>query len=926
MWALFIFHAMRDHARWNSEGGWYMIGRMFEGLKKAFQGRRLGDLEGIVQEIQGLEEGLAELSDEELKARGLALCGAVRAEDGAVRRSLDDVTAEAFALVREAAKRNLKQRPFDVQLMGGLVLHRGAVAEMMTGEGKTLSAVAPAYLNALEGKGAHVITVNEYLARRDAVWMGQVYRALGLTVGCIVPGGAFLYDPEWKIPQEDADTAGAMIKEEEAATGSFLVQQEFLRPVSRRDAYQADITYGTNHEFGFDYLRDNLVQRLEERVQRGHHYAIIDEVDSILIDEARTPLIIAAPDAQSSEFYRTFAKVAARLEKETDFEVDEKRRTVAITDAGIEKVEKAIGVQNIYAPEHIRLVHYLEESVKAHALFQKDKDYVVKNGEIFIVDEFTGRLLVGRRYQAGLHQAIEAKEGVQVKEESRTYAKISIQNYFRMYGKISGMTGTGQTSAEEFHKVYGLEVVSIPPNRPLARKDMNDLIYKNFDAKLRAITEDVRARQKKGQPVLLGTTSIAKNEMISSALANANIRHEVLNAKNNEREGAIIAQAGRRGAVTVATNVAGRGVDILLGGNPPDPEEAEEVRALGGLHVIGTDRHEARRIDNQIRGRAGRQGDPGSSQFYLSLDDDLLRIFGGDRIKGIMERFNLPEDEPIELGMVTKAVAQAQEKVEGANFDLRKHLLEYDDVLNRQRSAVYKRRTELLGLISKEDLAKAIADAAGGYFDAAWGSAFAERTEEARQEIVKAFKDADIIPKDAAADDPAYAEAGLGDFRAMLEEKAAIVAEHPFAKTQMLGILDMLWMTNLEDLEALQESVGLRAYAQHDPLVEYRQEASRFYRTFWGNFNGWIFGNIFKLAGMMTDTPSSAGPSAAGIAAAMGTSSAAAQGGEKVGRNDPCPCGSGKKWKKCGLLNTEEHRKNTAMGGGRPPTHEVTGG
>jgi preprotein translocase subunit SecA len=897
---------------------------MFDAIKKAFQGRSMADFGRIIEDIGAREAEISECSDEELKARGLALRDTVRsADEGSRKAALDEALPEAFALVREAAKRNRGQRPFDVQLMGGIAMHRGAVAEMMTGEGKTLAAVAPSYLNALEGKGAHVVTVNEYLARRDAVWMGPIYRALGLTVGVIVPGGAFLYDPDWKIPQEDQPTAGAMIEQEEQTTGSFMVQQEFLRPATRREAYRADITYGTNHEFGFDYLRDNLVQRLEDRVQRDHHYAIIDEVDSILIDEARTPLIIAAPDAQSSEFYRTFARVAARLEKDKDFEVDEKRRTVAITDEGIEKVEKAIGVQNIYAPENIRLVHYLEESVKAHALFHKDKDYVVKNGEILIVDEFTGRLLVGRRYQAGLHQAIEAKEGVTVKEESRTYAKISIQNYFRMYRKLAGMTGTGQTSAEEFHKVYDLEVMSIPPNRPLARKDMNDLIYKNFDAKLNAIIADVRERQKKGQPVLLGTTSIARNEIISAALAKANITHEVLNAKNNEREGAIIAQAGRPGAVTVATNVAGRGVDILLGGNPPTPEEAARVRELGGLHVIGTDRHEARRIDNQLRGRAGRQGDPGSSQFFLSLDDDLLRIFGGDRIKGIMERFDLPENEPIEFGMVTKAVEQAQEKVEGSNFDLRKHLLEYDDVLNRQRSAVYKRRADLLGMVNKEELAAAIAEAVKSHFDALWNVRFMDDPDSARAEIMKAFKDAMILPRETPEED--FRGASLDDFRNVIGRKAEEIAAHPLAKNQMLGILDMLWMTNLEDLEALQESVGLRAYAQHDPLVEYRQEASRLFRAFWGNYNGWLFGNIFKLSGMpMVAAPAQGAP----VAAANGETATAAQTsesghGERVGRNDPCPCGSGKKWKKCGLLNTEEHQKRMMM---RGPTHEVTGG
>jgi preprotein translocase subunit SecA len=622
--------------------------------------------------------------------------------------------------------------------------------------------------------------------------------------------------------------------------------------------------------------------------------------------------------------------------------VDEKKRTITISDAGVEKVEKSIGVQNIYAPENIRLVHYMEESIKAKALFTRDKDYVVKDGQIYIVDEFTGRLLVGRRYQAGLHQAIEAKEGVNVQQESRTYAKVSIQNYFRMYKKISGMTGTAQTSAEEFFKVYKLEVESIPPNRPLARHDLNDLIYKNFTAKLNAIAADVRERQKKGQPVLLGTTSIARNELISAALSQAGIRHEVLNAKNNEREGAIIAQAGHSGAVTVATNVAGRGVDILLGGNPPDAAEAEKVKALGGLHVIGTDRHEARRIDNQLRGRAGRQGDPGSSQFFLSLDDDLLRIFGGDRIKGMMERFDLPENEPIEFGMVTKAVEQAQEKVEGANFDMRKHLLEYDDVLNRQRSAVYKRRTEFLELPDAAAITNVIADAAIAHFNAAiaptlgqpvtYGHDDAPTPEEATR---KAFREAGIVA-DTGATDSADALESADDFIQAIRAKSAAVAEHALAKNQLLGILDMLWMTNLEDLEALQESVGLRAYAQRDPLVEYRHEASGLFKSFWGNFNGWIFNNMFKLfaqsqqgggASVSGNAGSAGGAAKFGLnipAVAHGSAPASEMGpGPKIGRNDPCPCGSKKKWKHCGLLNTEEHQMNMAQGGAK---HEVTGG
>ncbi|HUC02053.1 MAG TPA: preprotein translocase subunit SecA [Candidatus Paceibacterota bacterium] len=893
---------------------------MLEGLKKMFQGRSLAGLEAKVKEVNALEPAMEAVSDGDLTAKSLALRERVSAaaREGRVDETLEEIAVEAFALVREAARRTLGQRPFDVQLIGGLALHGGAVAEMMTGEGKTLAGVAPAYLNALTGNGVHVVTVNEYLSRRDAVWMGKIYRLLGLTVGSIVPGAAYLYDPEWEIPKENEAAEEKKVE----ATGSFLVQQEFLRPVSRREAYAADITYGTNHEFGFDYLRDNLTYRVEDRVQRGHNFAIIDEVDSILIDEARTPLIIAAPDSQSSDFYKAFARIAANLEKDKDYEVDEKKRTISITDAGVEKVEKMIGVQNIYAPENIRLVHYMEESIKARALFERDKNYVVKNGEVYIVDEFTGRLLVGRRYQAGLHQAIEAKEGVAVQQESRTYAKVSIQNYFRMYKKLAGMTGTAQTSAEEFFKVYTLEVESIPPNRPLARKDMNDLIYKNFTAKLNAIAADVKERQKKGQPVLLGTTSISKNEMISAALSQAGIKHEVLNAKNNEREGAIIAQAGRPGAVTVATNVAGRGVDILLGGNPPDPEEATKVRELGGLHVIGTDRHEARRIDNQLRGRAGRQGDPGSSQFFLSLDDDLLRIFGGDRIKGIMERFDLPENEPIEFGMVTKAVEQAQEKVEGANFDMRKHLLEYDDVLNRQRSAVYKRRTEFLELTDKTAIANVIEEAATAHFTATFGpgfTLFGNDRDQAEEEARKAMKEAAIVANSAALKIE-------DDFIQAIKEMSVAVAESPMAKNQLLQVFDMLWMTNLEDLEAVQEAVGLRAYAQHDPLVEYRQEASRLFKGFWNNFNGWIFNNMFKLAtaqGQQQGTaPASAAP-AIGLNIPSAAPASERGPGPKIGRNDLCPCGSGKKWKRCGLLNTEEHQRNMASGGKK---HEVTGG
>ncbi len=863
---------------------------MFDFIKQYFYKRSLAALESKVADINALEPEMAKLSDTELKDKSSVL--KKRIKDG---ETLDGVLPEAFALAREASKRTLGQRPFDVQLMGGIVLHNGAIAEMVTGEGKTLAAVAPAYLNALGGNGSHVVTVNEYLARRDAVWMGQIYRALGLSVACLVPNAAYLYDPEWKIPEGTE----MLIDKERDTTGAYLVQQEFLKPISRREAYLADITYGTNHEFGFDYLRDNLAYKLEDIVQHELNYAIVDEVDSILIDEARTPLIIAAPDTQSSDYYKAFARVVQNLGKEGDYTIDEKLKTVSITEAGIEKIEKIMGLKNLYAPENIRLVHYLEESLKAKALFQRDKDYVVKNGEIIIVDEFTGRLLHGRRYQGGLHQAIEAKEGVLVKEESRTYAKISIQNYFRMYKKISGMTGTAQTSAEEFHKVYKLEVVSIPTNKSLIRTNFEDLIYKNLQAKFAAVVKEVAERNKRGQPMLLGTASIERNELLSALLSRAGVKHELLNAKNNEREGAIIAQAGRLGAVTVATNMAGRGVDIILGGNPPSPEEAQKIKELGGLHVIGTERHEARRIDNQLRGRAGRQGDQGSSQFFLSLEDDLLRIFGGDRVKNLMERFNLPDDQPIQLGFISKVVAQAQAKVEGANFDMRKHLLEYDDVLNKQRTAVYKRRLQILQSLNKEVLAGIVFDASSACLDNILNHGVSELppgVEGNAPDIKKIFEETGIISDKRQASGVREENKSADEWKEILRGRSREVAEDPQTLNRALGILDMLWMNHLEDLEALGESVGLRAYGQKDPLVEYRHEAHHLFKGFWNNFNGWIFSNIFKLAQNNAERMQNSAETVQRNSALSPRSSATLPQGGKVGRNDPCPCGAKDQW------------------------------
>ncbi|MEK7478378.1 MAG: preprotein translocase subunit SecA [Patescibacteria group bacterium] len=773
-------------------------------------------LKPVIEKINNSEKEISSLSNERLLEESKKLFEIEIGESELVK---------SFALVRETAKRNLGQRHFDVQLMGGLALHEGRIAEMATGEGKTLASTAPIYLNALSKKGVHVVTVNEYLAKRDAVWMGQIYHALGLSVACLIHEGALMYDPEYI--SKNAET---LIDRERDTTGSFMVQSEYLRPISRKEAYLADITYGTNHEFGFDYLRDNLAYKSEGQVQRGHNYVVIDEIDSILIDEARTPLIISAPDEESSDFYKQFSRIVSMLKKDEDFIIDEKMKSADITDEGINKVEKALKIKNLYDPENLRLTRYLQETLKAYGLFRRDKDYVVKNNEVIIVDQFTGRLMPGRRYSGGLHQALEAKENVQVQNESKTYAQITIQNYFRLYKKIGGMTGTARTSAEEFEKVYGLKVLNIPTNKPLARIDQADLIYKNEGAKYNAIIEDVKERQKMGQPILIGSISIEKNEILSNLLNKFGVRHEILNAKNHEREGAIIAQAGRAGAVTVATNMAGRGVDIVLGGNPVDPVENQKVKELGGLHVIGTERHEARRIDYQLQGRSGRQGDQGSSQFFLSLEDDLLRVFGGERIKSLMENFNIPENMPIESGIVSKAVSQAQTKIEGFNFDSRKNLLDYDDILNKQRLSVYKKRQEML-------------------------------------------------------------------------EKST----HP----QILSVLDLFWMNHLESMEALRESVRIRAYGQHDPLVEYRRESHILYKQMLEGFEKWLSENKDKIEEMSKRQNQNASPVIASEAkqspmvTGLPRAKALAMTDKKVGRNDPCPCGAKDKdghsikYKKC---------------------------
>ncbi|KKU11826.1 MAG: Protein translocase subunit SecA [Parcubacteria group bacterium GW2011_GWB1_45_7] len=835
-----------------------------------------GKLPSEIKLINEIESELKPLSDADLKNESVKLRDLLRGGE-----NLDKSLPRAFALIREVSRRTLGQRHYDVQLWGGVVLHKGGIAEMKTGEGKTLASTAPIYLNALPGEGVHVVTVNEYLAKRDTVWMGEIYNFLGLSVSCLIHDGAFAYDPEWKMSEEERKKAD----EERDIKGSFEIKEDFLRPISRREAYAADITYGTNHEFGFDYLRDNLAQDKSLQVQRGLNYAIIDEVDSILIDEARTPLIISSPDRGSADYYKVFTRAVERLEKDADYIVDEKLKAVEILEPGIDKVEKATSITDLYSVENLRLAHYLEASLKAKALFEKDREYVVKDGEIIIVDQFTGRLMYGRRYSAGLHQALEAKEGIKVNEESKTVAQVSIQNYFRLYKKIAGMTGTAKTSAEEFFKVYGIEVTEIPTNEPVAREDMSDAIFKTLEDKYKAIIEDVRKRNEAGQPVLLGTVSIDKNEMLSRMLGDAGITHEVLNAKHNEHEGSVIAQAGRPNAVTVATNLAGRGVDIILGGNPGSPEGAAKVREAGGLHVIGTERHEARRIDNQLRGRAGRQGDPGSSQFFLSMEDDLMRIFGGDRVKGMMDR--LPEGTPIENKMVSKAISSAQSRVEGFNFDARKHLLEYDDILNKQRTVFYRKRQEVMDAVNSEGdkfiknpekIREIVSESVGNALSQLESGSI--KTED----LHKIFEQAGI-PHEIAE------KADVSEIRKFTEEKIKNLSDMLLKAlgTQFLAVLNMLWMNHLEDIEAIMESVRIRAYGQRDPLVEYRRESKIFFDRIEVHFNEWVFGNVFRVRELTKEEADDRRKSIERSSPKF----------KDVGRNDPCPCGSGKKYKKC---------------------------
>jgi len=885
-------------------------------------------LEPLVLRAHEFEKEIEKLSDQDLRQKTEEF--RTRLEQGV---ALDDLLPEAFACVREAAKRMLKQRHFDVQLLGGAVLHSGKIAEMRTGEGKTLAATAPAYLNALTSKGVHIVTVNDYLAKRDTVWMGQIYNALGMTVGCVTQAGSYIYDLGHRRPENPEDAHD----KERDTVGAFKVLEDFLRPAEKKEAYACDITHGTNNEFGFDYLRDNMAQSLGEMAQRGHYFAIVDEVDSILIDEARTPLIISAPDVESPKFYDLFAKIGPRLKEDEDYNVDEKRRAVTATEEGIRKVEQMLNIPNLYE-EGVRMVHYLEQALRAQALYKLDRDYVVKDGEIVIVDEFTGRLMPGRRWSEGLHQAIEAKEGMKVQAESKTLATITFQNYFRLYEKLSGMTGTAVTSAEELAKVYKLEVVIVPTAKPMVREDLPDMVYRTETGKWKAIVREIKVRHEKGQPVLVGTTSIDKNEKLGTLLVREGIPHEILNAKNHEREGQIIAQAGAAGSTTVATNMAGRGVDIILGGNPPEAEEAKKIREAGGLTVIGTERHEARRIDNQLRGRAGRQGDPGVSQFFMSLEDDLLRVFGGNMVQNLMAKLNVPEDEPIISGLVSKAIAQAQARIEGFNFDMRKHLLEYDDVMNKHREAIYRRRREILE--SKEPfviLDELIAEEIEALLGVHSGSEYP--AEWNVEEIAETLKTICPVPHDAKSQLVAIVEGKgpeasqqhrsgenaedrrtelsqwcMGYVNAAKEERLKALGKESaeeLSRQAMLRSIDLLWIEHLETMEALRDAVRLRAYGQKDPLVEYKNDAHRIFRqlsaTVRSNairmfFNAQINTQRQESKIFSQQTPMMTNKDEQNAKAKPVKSG-------EPGRNDPCPCGSGKKYKKCGMVNAPSHRQ-----------------
>ena len=897
------------------------------------------ELEPVVSKINELESSFISLSSDELRAKTSEF--KERLNKG---ETLDNILPEAFATVREAARRKLGQRHYDVQLMGGIVLHRGEITEMKTGEGKTLTSTLPIYLNALTGKGVHVVTVNDYLARRDAVWMGQVYAALGLTVGSIQHESAFLYDESYKHTEENKEEHD----KERDTTGSFRVHYDYLKPVSRKEAYQTDITYGTNNEFGFDYLRDNMVGELHQMVQRNLHYAIVDEVDSILIDEARTPLIISAPAEESDDQYYRFAEMVRKLQPVEDYTVDEKERSVHYTEAGQDKVTSWVG-KDPWTTLDTTMIFHLEAALRAQALYKREKEYVIKDDEIIIVDEFTGRLMYGRRYSEGLHQAIEAKEGVKVQRESRTMATITFQNFFRIYNKLAGMTGTAATESEELSKIYNLDVTVIPTNKPNIRKDLNDLIYKDESAKFIAAVAEIKKRSQNGQPVLVGTISIEKNELLAELLAKNGVRFEALNAKNHEREAQIIAQAGKKGAVTLATNMAGRGVDIILGGNPPDPTEADQIKSQGGLHVIGTERHESRRIDNQLRGRSGRQGDRGSTQFFVSLDDDLMRIFGSDRIKSLMNTLKVPDDMPIENRLITKSLESAQKKVEGHNFDIRKHLVEYDDVISKQRQIIYKKRDEILNLADgqttekyattkdmiremiEQEIKTLIQFYGSGETDPESSSEIGETLDtifELQPEEKKQIKNLNVdnLEKyllNLAREKYETMEKTVADLPQMSNQTEPL---RNIERSLLLNTLDSLWVEHLENIDYLRTGIGLRGYGQRDPLVEFKKEAFQLFKGLLSGMQNQVVFNIFKIgrAAAIAASPISRNLQFSGAAktavdnkssfqrmtgnanskqqtapAAPLQSKLKDETGHKIGRNDPCYCGSGLKYKKC---------------------------
>ena len=889
---------------------------MIQILRKIFGSneREIKKLQPLVDKINGWEKEISKLSDEKLKNKTVEFKERLKKGE-----TLDDLLPEAFAVVRETAKRVLGERPYDVQLLGGIVLHQGKIAEMKTGEGKTLTSTLPMYLNALEGKGVHVVTVNDYLAKRDCNWMGSVFSFLGISSACIMHEVSYIYEPE----NVDRDEVS--------------VEMENLKQISRKDAYNADITYGTNNEFGFDYLRDNMTQSLEQMSQRELNFAIVDEVDSILIDEARTPLIISAPDTESTKLYQQFAQIVPRLKETTDYEVDEKDRNVKLTDEGISKVEKFLNIKNLYDPSKIAYVHHLEQSLKAHILFKKEKDYIVKDGQVVIVDDFTGRLMEGRRYSEGLHQAIEAKEGVAIQRESKTLATITFQNYFRMYKKLSGMTGTALTSAEEFAKVYELDVVEIPTHKPINRTDLPDVVYKTEKGKFDAIVKDIEKIHQTGQPILVGTIAIEKSEYLSNLLNKKNIPHNVLNAKQHEKEAAIIAHAGEKGAITIATNMAGRGTDIKLG---------EGVKELGGLYIIGTERHEARRIDNQLRGRAGRQGDPGVSQFYVSLEDELMRRFGGDKMKGMMDTLKLPEDQPIQNKIISKTIESAQSKIEGFNFDIRKHVLDYDDVMNKQREVVYKKRKEILKSkntrnkilrMINEEIERIISlyakVEAGKWntekiFSELNNIAPLSKSLQKKLEEISVDKSKNEAEKISSAIDLFYDE-----FKKLYGQKEKEIGKENIRNVEkmvMLQTIDTLWMNHLDEIDYLRQGIGLRGYGQRDPLIEYKKESYNLFTALMNTIRSNIVNTMFKISPIMPtveveaeekQVPTQLEFSGAkdqveqfGALKKMQENASSNKQGEStkqqplvsdktVGRNDPCPCGSGKKYKKCCGLN-----------------------